>query len=316
MAVLDGLPGVEVTVVVDGQDLHEYQDADMEDDEDTVTKYIEAVDNANFAIKIKVSEDVEFKGDCLSFDISVDGVHIDRPLVSGPISQEVLRVADGVRVGSEHIRKLKFNALEIVDKHGFGLPKDLDRVKDLGKIKIRVTHQNKIRQTFNKIYSQPDRGSEEFISEKAIKGHAVTHSYSLDKETYKPKTSFWDTEFTAEAKNPAAKFVFHYRSKAALKELMIIPRTPSPVPLEDRPLSELSPEQMAELVLQLKAKVANTAAIKRERADENDNNSRARKRARSSASADPVHLELNDDDDTFTEVAVAPKEKTIISLDD
>lgn len=33
---------------------------------------------------------------------------------------------------------------------------------------------------------------------------------------------------------------------------MIIPRIPSPVPLEDRPINELSPEEMVELVAQLK----------------------------------------------------------------
>lgn len=33
---------------------------------------------------------------------------------------------------------------------------------------------------------------------------------------------------------------------------MIIPRTPSPVPLEDRPEEELNPEEMAELVRLLK----------------------------------------------------------------
>lgn len=112
---------------------------------------------------------------------------------------------------------------------------------------------------------------------------------------------------------------------------MIVPRTPLPLPLEDRPEEDLTPEEMTQLVRQLKvwilhsklnqcssltmvqAKVANTTAIKREREDDNDNNPRANKKARSSA--DPVHLELNDDD-TFTEVAVAPREKTIIALDD
>ncbi|KAH0006756.1 hypothetical protein KCU78_g12139, partial [Aureobasidium melanogenum] len=300
MAVLDGLPGVEVTVVVDGKDLHEYQDADMEDDEGTITKYIEAVDNANFAIRIKVTKDATF--------------HVSTTDVSA--GSDVFAV-DGVQIGARRLRKLKFNTLETVTEHGYGLPRDLERVKDLGKIQIEVNHETMIEQ-IPVIYRKPDTGSEGFISEKAIKGQAMTHSYSLDEETYREDDApSWLVKPVMGFENPAAIFVFHYRSKASLKELMIIPRTPSPVPLEDRPINELSPEEMAELVLQLKAKVANTAAIKRERDgdNDNDNNSRARKRARTSASADPVHLELNDDD-TFTEVAVAPKEKTIIALDD
>ncbi|KAG9525875.1 hypothetical protein KCU93_g5713, partial [Aureobasidium melanogenum] len=315
MAVLDGLPGVEVTVVVDGKDLHEYQDADMEDDEGTITKYIEAVDNANFAIKIKVSKDVEFKGDFLSFGISLDGSSVRNPVVNSSQVRACthVRIVEGVQVGVQRMRKLKFNALETVTEHGFGLPEDVERVKNMGKIEVRVRHKNILKKVPAK-YREPNSGNESFISEKAIKGQGMTHSYSLDEEIYTADSIFCRGEPVIGVKDPAGMFVFHYRSKASLKDSMIIPRTPSPVPLEDRPEEELTAEEMAQLVRQLKAKVANTAAIKREREDDNDN-SHARKRARSSASADPIHLELNDDD-TFTQVTVPPKEKTIISLDD
>ncbi|KAG9587462.1 hypothetical protein KCU77_g9196, partial [Aureobasidium melanogenum] len=316
MAVLDGLPGVEVAVVADGEDLHEYQDADMEDDEDTVTKYIEAVDNTNFAIKIKVTKDAKFKGRALSFRMSVDGSSVRNALVRSTLvrARTHVRVVEGAQVKAQRMRKLKFNALETVTEHGFGLSQDIERVKDMGKIEVRVCHVNMIKKIQTK-YRNPHSGNGSFISEKALKGQGMTHSYSLDEETDHADSTFWDTKTVIGVKDPAAVFVFHYRSKASLKNSMIIPRTPSPVPLEDRPEEELTPEEMAQLVRQLKAKVANTAAIKRERADDNDNNSHAPKKARSSASADPVHLELNDDD-TFTEVTVAPKGKTIIALDD
>ncbi|KAH0364053.1 hypothetical protein KCU65_g6976, partial [Aureobasidium melanogenum] len=320
MAVLDGLPGVEVTVVVDGDDLHEHQDTDLQDEEDTITKYIEAVDGANFAVKIKVSKDATFKGDQLSFKVLVDGTRISRPLI-GPLRGRVstrVRMVHGIQVGDRHIRKLKFDALETVTEHGLGLPEDLQRVKNLGKIEVQVTHKNVIRK-FSKTYSKPDDNHDGFISEKAVKGEAVTHSYSLDKETYHLKSQAWKSKPVVGVKDPVAVFEFRYRSKASLKQLMIIPRTPSPVPLEDRPEEELSREEMTELLRRYKASASSTAEIKKElkrEREDDDNSSRIGKRARSSASADPVHLELNDDDDTFTEVAVAPKEKTIISLDD
>jgi hypothetical protein len=64
---------------------------------------------------------------------------------------------------------------------------------------------------------------------------------------------------------PFAVFNFRYRSSgkcfchssapltliitaAALKSLHIIPRSPSPVPLEDRPEEDLTPAEMAELL--------------------------------------------------------------------
>ncbi|KAG9683845.1 hypothetical protein KCU95_g18025, partial [Aureobasidium melanogenum] len=321
MAVLDGLPGVEITVVVDGEDLHEYQDADTEDDEDTVTKYIEAVDNANFAVKIKVTKDAKFKGNRLAFEVLVDGTRISRPLI-GPRRRQVsthVQMVRGIQVGDRHVRKLRFDALETVTEHGLGLPEDLQRVKNLGKIQVRVTHKNLVGKKTSRTYSKPDEPSEGFVSEEAVKGQAVTHSYSLDKETYQLKNRSYKAEHVAGEKDPAAVFEFRYRSKASLKQLMIIPRTPSPIPLEDRPEEELSREEMTELLRRYKANASSTASIKketkREREDDNDN-SYTGKRARSSTSADPVHLELNDDDDTFTEIAVAPKDKTIIPLDD
>ncbi|KAH0153042.1 hypothetical protein KCU67_g9631, partial [Aureobasidium melanogenum] len=185
MAVLDGLPGVEVTVVVDGKDLHEYQDADMEDDEGTITKYIEAVDNANFAIRIKVTKDATFHGNCLSFRVMVEGLTVRRPMVSTTdvsAGSDVFAV-DGVQIGARRLRKLKFNTLETVTEHGYGLPRDLERVKDLGKIQIEVNHETMIEQ-IPVIYRKPDTGSEGFISEKAIKGQAMTHSYRCVEKFY------------------------------------------------------------------------------------------------------------------------------------
>lgn len=43
---------------------------------------------------------------------------------------------------------------------------------------------------------------------------------------------------------------------AVLQALHVIPRTPSPVPLEDRPEDELSPEELRELVKRLKVSMS------------------------------------------------------------
>ncbi|THZ08482.1 hypothetical protein D6C93_00503 [Aureobasidium pullulans] len=336
MAILDSLPGVGITVVVDGEDLHEYQDTDMEDEENTVTKYVEAVTDANFTIKIKGSQELEYKGDCLSLDVLVDGLRIQRPLIGREATRNggYTRLVEGLKVNAGYMRRLRFNTLETVTEHGFGLPEDLERVKTMGKIEVRLVH---------KIWDKPTERTYKdvandigIISEKAIKGQAMTHSLgyyqwlhleantltlcSLDPVTpissgiCKTRVSSCKTTVSSckpveGVQNPAATFVFFYRSK----KLMIIPRTPSPVPLEDRPEEELNPEEMAEL-----AKVAVTSQVKkevkRELEDDDDNDSRARKRARPSASA--INFEINDDD-TFTEVTVVhkEKEKEVIVLD-
>ncbi|THY50640.1 hypothetical protein D6C97_06964 [Aureobasidium pullulans] len=320
MAILDSLPGVEITVVVDGEDLHEYQDTDMEDEENTVTKYVEAVTDANFAIKIKGSQELEYKGDCLSLDVLVDGLRIERPLIGRERTRKgsYTRLVEGLNVRAGYMRKLRFNTLETVTEHGFGLPEDLERVKNMGKIEVRLTHENKVKRTeavYNKVVD-----NEGIISEKAIKGQAMTHSSGFDQESRIALGA--DMMILCKAvegvPDPVATFFFYYKSKTSLKDLMIIPRTPSPVPLEDRPEEELNPEEMAELVRLLKAKVAVTSQVKkevkRELEDDDDSNFRARKRARPSASA--INFEINDDD-TFTEVAVVhkEKEKEVIAVD-
>ncbi|THX60033.1 hypothetical protein D6D06_01596 [Aureobasidium pullulans] len=318
MAILHSLPGVEITVVVDGEDLHEYQDTDMEDEENTVTKYVEAVTGANFAIKACVSQQFKYEGDCLNIRVAVDGLFVSSPLIEpGDTSKISTSLVDGVIVGDENIRKLRFSELEIVNEHGFGLPKDLERVKNLGCIKVRVSHLNLV----NKL-EESLRGSldikDGFISEKAIKGQALTHSYSLDEETKDTcPRNMWKTTLVPGTRR--GDFRFYYRSKVSLRELMIVPRTPSPVPLRERPIETLSEAEKAELISQLLAETASNVRVKKEvkrelEDDDYDNDSRARKRARPSASA--INFEINDDD-TFTEVTVThkEKEKEVIALD-
>ena len=71
--------GIEVTVQVAGVDLKEYEDEDESSYEDpkTVSKYIEAVSGAKFAVKVRVPKTYKMKGNAVSFHISADGVRGD-----------------------------------------------------------------------------------------------------------------------------------------------------------------------------------------------------------------------------------------------
>jgi hypothetical protein len=90
MAVLNGLEGIEVTICVDGQALHEYNDDEIEvqagavgayQASKTVSKYIEAATGKEFAIKVTVKS--PYKMDCptLSFLCKVDGMEICRSIL-------------------------------------------------------------------------------------------------------------------------------------------------------------------------------------------------------------------------------------------
>ncbi|KAI9714708.1 MAG: hypothetical protein M1828_001137 [Chrysothrix sp. TS-e1954] len=98
------------------------------------------------------------------------------------------------------------------------------------------------------------------IPEKALKGHAK--DLTLDFGPAKRAGSKQQRRAVSDlAETPFAKYRFRYLSKAALQSLLIIPRTPPPVPLEDRPVDELSPDQLRELVLRSRAK---TSQVKNE----------------------------------------------------
>ncbi|KAK5116641.1 hypothetical protein LTR62_007315 [Meristemomyces frigidus] len=58
---------------------------------------------------------------------------------------------------------------------------------------------------------------------------------------------------------PFAELVFNYRSRSALQALHIIPRSPSPVPIEERDINELSMDELREL--ELKRRVKNYTAL-------------------------------------------------------
>ena len=73
MGIVKALPGVEVSIVVNGSALHEYEDTDIEDAPNTVTRYVEATSNANFEVHPFASSTTRLKGDCLGVLVFADG---------------------------------------------------------------------------------------------------------------------------------------------------------------------------------------------------------------------------------------------------
>ncbi|KAL1597399.1 hypothetical protein SLS59_007429 [Nothophoma quercina] len=67
-------------------------------------------------------------------------------------------------------------------------------------------------------------------------------------------------------RGPFATFYFKYRSLHALQTLGIIPREPTPVPLEDRPGEDLSAEEFRELVKRLEDDKVAATKVKKEHA--------------------------------------------------
>ena len=115
MAIINDLPGVEVTVTVHDYDLQEYHDGDVEDEERTVTKYIQAQEGQLFEVRIKVPKGFTFEGDCLAFTIFVDGNWVVEPLVDAELCAlcDSLDRIKGVEEPNNYIRRFCFRAIEL-----------------------------------------------------------------------------------------------------------------------------------------------------------------------------------------------------------
>ncbi|KAI5199508.1 hypothetical protein AUEXF2481DRAFT_470 [Aureobasidium subglaciale EXF-2481] len=330
MAILDTLPGLEVSVVVNGQDLHEYQDAHARDEEDTVTKYIEVVSDAYFAIKVTTARKLKLPGNNLSIHVTIDGVWVYGIDLSRMDKNRSGPYMIDSAVAGNSVGKLKFSKLNIVEEKGVGLSQDKNKVQKLGCIEVVVTHENKTKTKSKRKVRLPapvedsedntddedHEDNQKTVSEKDVKGQGVTHTYGLSEKVDIPRSKggkSHTTKYVAVmgAKNPAGTFGFQYRTMESLKALIIVPRTPSPTPLEDRPEEQLTHEQTMELLRRYKAKEARNIEIKKE-IDNDDYNSRAHKRVRSTITS--TYLELNDDE-TFIELSAVNKEKNIPIVD-
>ena len=71
------LKSIEASVVIDGKALTEYDDEDTPDESSDhtseVSKYIEAVSDAEFSISITVPKSYKIEANALCFDLSLDG---------------------------------------------------------------------------------------------------------------------------------------------------------------------------------------------------------------------------------------------------
>ena len=73
MVINNDLPGVDIEIIVDGNALHGHEDKHACFEERTFTRYIECVSGQVYSIAINLLPEFKYEGNCISFEISVDG---------------------------------------------------------------------------------------------------------------------------------------------------------------------------------------------------------------------------------------------------
>ncbi|KAJ8126556.1 hypothetical protein O1611_g7082 [Lasiodiplodia mahajangana] len=327
MAVLSKVPGIEVTIQINGQNITEYDDPQTSGSDHgginpgcpTVSKYVEAIDDTEFSIKVSVDDDAYAWHNikhCLRAITEIDGIELGTFLIRP--GQE-FRVFNGREVYSGksrrwHRERPKFSAISRDDNHSTEEAEgNTKMVESLGLIQVsfeRRAVRGRGRITRPKARTAPIANTNvPKVTGKALKAKAVSHytSFVANKETLRA-SRLWLSSMVAGDDGPIAIFRFMYRSKESLKQALVIPRTPSPSPsasasalvisksVHDMTIAELqrlAQERLDQINWAREAKSPHKSSVKREVSevedvDEKPDKARAAKRR-------AVIIDLTDD---------------------
>ncbi|RYP86574.1 hypothetical protein DL770_004873 [Monosporascus sp. CRB-9-2] len=239
MAVLDEVRGIFVSIQAAGKDLDEL-DAQHHPGQGkscpTLTTYVEAVDNAEFAIRLAVDQTYAWglPHHGLAFFVKVDGKRIRGRILEGPhITScgpwvKTIRGQCDPHGGSGRWLEKRFKFREVnIDQ----VEEETDAstaTDELGMVQVKVCRV-KVGQPLGEppLYGAGEPDSLE-LSEKSLKGKAISHvtSYSEARSFRLPSTRHLERH--PGDTGPIAIFQFRYGSREALKQESVVPRTPDP----------------------------------------------------------------------------------------
>ncbi|TIA68228.1 hypothetical protein D6C76_08261 [Aureobasidium pullulans] len=269
MAIIPDVPYVSVDIVVDGRALPEYLD---EDDHESLSsnstiKYVECVSGSKFGIRVDLNGMEPWDldgGNAVLVYYYLDGNWVDSTVIRFPLTrhhpQSLLRAARYREGGTWKQRDFIFADLK-TSENVISKPSKRD-LKHLGTITAKLYHVQ-ILETGKEVYHDTEKLNigHENVPEKHLKGQAMSHQTKLGEAVPIGHVSSISTRKMGDA---FAVFKFRYRSHRDLQNLCLIPRSPSPIPLEDRPEESLSREELIELLRRQKARQEEQAAIKKE----------------------------------------------------
>ncbi|KAK7906583.1 hypothetical protein PG985_016320 [Apiospora marii] len=295
MAIIEDVPGVEISIHVAGVPAKEHVDPEPDEMPNQCflsSAYIECVDNQAFSFRYKVDKTYDWghKDHWLKLNFYLGAKRCKSSVIkesstrSQPATGEVQKQVEfNASTNKWYSHKFVFNAVEKVDDADKNrVEEDKKIAKDLGVLKVEVW-----RCTVRPDHGQPSRAQKSGssngasgrglppIAEKAFKGKEISHGASLDEgepiensPSQNPSRQRYLTWKLPEDNGPLAVYVFKYRSREALKKEWIIPRSRSPSPIPDRtaePKSAVKRECSVELdVASVKSK------RKRAKTDEDD----------------------------------------------
>ncbi|KZL79855.1 hypothetical protein CI238_02350 [Colletotrichum incanum] len=278
MAVIDGLPEIKVSIRLNGShdDCAEYDDpgppqspASRGTATHSISKIIKSQDDANFSIHCEVKDARCWIQDKrgLGTNIYIDGSIVSR---LGIMEKELRNgvccgAVEGIMVesaksGMAMLKRFRFTAIKQVEEGGVRVAEDLKVVKHIGNIEI-IAYRIEIHR--RKDWKPITATLKTELAEKDMKCKNLSHSTSLSKgrETRK---SYYLTVTYIDGEVQLARFIFRYKSKAALQIDGIIPRDPSPELSTEHQTKNAADLPEAELLRLTQERLHQLANVKRE----------------------------------------------------
>lgn len=309
----------EISLLVNEQPLHEYDppNDDNHTNSGEVIKYIEAIEGSTFRIKCTVAPRTLFPTSLKSVDVQVDGKFVNGFLIVEQRSGSSERGWTGIRRdqcfkegGSYVQRPLIFKALTTTEET-MSLEDIKKLAKNIGCIHIKIYDVAYIATHSLKEAPQFDQS----VPEKALKGRPIDMTAGYGPVT---ATERRETCHVHRIGKPLANFVLKYRSRRALQLFDLLSTAPEPEPLEERNIDTLNPEEMRQLLTQIREQGSQLSGkhteIKRAMTlvkEEDDPSMRSSKRQRSTLG------DADEDDCVIVEVKkrrVAPEEVDVLDL--
>ncbi|KAF3070601.1 hypothetical protein GL218_00471 [Daldinia childiae] len=281
MAILEAVPGVKVTVRINGVDCPEYDDPNVPEQQPshpTLSKYIESPDNIEFTLCASVNKDYDWgdRSDCLCFQVWVDSTWIKGPIIykTNLTNGQYESVVKGKYIFCDHTKSwfnhaLKFSTVKIVESMTKErIKKDQQVAKNLGLIEVKVERKIHLDENRNH-HGDTGWGLSSFeLAEKSLKGKSISHGTILSTGTNVSRPRFMRTKRLPDDNGPIAIFQFRYRSKKALQQELIIPQTPPRSPsldgLSTAEITRLAKERLEEINAKKQLVKEEPKSIKRE----------------------------------------------------
>ncbi|KAF2399127.1 hypothetical protein EJ06DRAFT_549836 [Trichodelitschia bisporula] len=222
MAILPGLPGLNVTIVSNGETLPEYSQPDGDDAPQprTTVCYIESKAGQYFEIRVQFDEDFTHRKYDINVRPTLDGRALTGLVPSRgrlhPVTlASQISFIDGRWVEQNYMFT---NLVTVDDQSG-----QRSGAQDLGKIEVRLHRCEQL-----DLYPGPSEQKYDLekksIAEKALKGKAISHSATLGQPKTIKRPDHVRINWIDTLQHPFATFEFRYRSKRDLETEYIIPR--------------------------------------------------------------------------------------------